>query len=195
MTGCAYRFAGSQAEIPGVSASVQTPYRIFIPVADNLSANMGMEAELPAALTRTISGLSNVEVVSSEDAANLILAPRVVRLNRGRGLGTLQGTSVTSDAGGLAIGAVTAAEFKVEAMVQIELMERQPVLGPTGKPWHKLWTQSFETQGSYSSSLRLIPSRGSSSSTIINHSRERLLLRSLSEDVARRVRDQIFQGF
>lgn len=194
LSSCAYRISGSTADIPGISPETKAPYRIFIPIADNKTSNVGMESELPEALVRAISGMTNVSVVSREDDANLLLAPRVKKLDRTSGLGTLQGTQETSNAGGLAIGAVTAREFKVLAEVQLDLFERSP-LGPTGTPWIKRWTRSFTTQGSYDSSLRLIPSKGSSSSTIINHSRERLLLRTLSEDVARQVREQVFQGF
>lgn len=146
---------------------------------------------MPAALARVIAGLSNIHLVSNREEANLILAPRIRKLSRGRGLGTLQGTAETSDAGGLAEGAVTAREFKVVAQVDIDLFE----VSPKGNGWVKSWTKPFDSQGTYDSSLRLIPSTGSSSSSIINRSRERLLMRSLAEDVARKVREQVFQGF
>lgn len=192
---CAYKFSTSRAEIPGVSSHVSQPYKIFIPIADNKSVNAGMEAELPAAFAHVLAGLSNVDVVSSETEANLMLVPRVQSLQRGRGLGTLQGTSETSDAGGLATGAVTAREFKVSATVEIDLLERQPESVDLQKTWQKKWTRSFSSVGSYDSSLRLIPTKGSSSSSIINQSRERLVLKVLAEDIARRAREQIFQGF
>ncbi len=175
------------ATIPGVSSEVTAPYRIFVVVADNMTNSVGMESELPAALARVIAGLTNVHLVSSKEDANLVLVTRVVTLNRGRGLGTLLGTSDTSRDGGLAEGAVTAREFKVSAVVELDLIEVASK--------NKRWTKSFSAEGNYDSSLRLIPSKGSSSSSIINHSRERLLLRTLSENIARQVREQVFQGF
>ena len=194
-TACAYRFTGAASEIPGVSSHVATPYRIFVAIADNETNSSGMEAELPAALARVIAGLNNVRLVDSEGEANLILAPRVTGFRRGPGLGTLQGTSDTASAGGLALGAVTAREFKVVADVELDLYEVPATIPATGPAWRKVWTRRFEAEGNYDSSLRLIPSKGSSSSSIINQSRDRLLRRTLSEDIARKVREQVFQGF
>jgi hypothetical protein len=194
---CAYQFTGTRAQIQGVPASVEQPYRIFVPVADNLTNLVGLEAELPSAMARVIAGLSNMTLVNDQSKANLILAPRITNLERGRGLGTLQGSSETASAGGLAQGAVTAREFTVTAEVKLDLfvMSDGAQSQGQGEAWTKVWTRSFSSTGNYASSLRLIPSRGSSSSSIINQSRERLVLRTMSDDIARKVRDQVFQGF
>jgi len=159
------------------------------PIADNKTEYSGLESEIPAALARTVGGLKNIKILSSSENADFIIAPKVNSLTRGRGLGSLQGTSSTQEQGGLAVGAITARQYKVSAKVALDFYERQ------NSVLKKIWTRSFSASSTYDSSLRLIPAAGASSASIINASRESVALQSLAESIAKQFKDQVFQGF
>jgi hypothetical protein len=169
--------------------------RVFVPIVDNLSTEVGPEAVLTGALREALSTLQGIEVVNSESDARFVLRGRVREWGRRLSSPTSLSTAEAEARGGLIRNQTTAADIKVSMIADFELLEVQSSTDSAPSVSRRLWQRQFSSEGTYEAYNRFEELSGSSSSPFINRSRERLQLRKMSDSMARQIIDQVSQDF
>jgi hypothetical protein len=169
--------------------------RVFVPIVDNLSTEVGPEAVLTSALREAMSTLQGIEVVNSESDARFVLRGRVKEWGRRLSSPTSLSTAQSEARGGLIRNQTTAADIKVSMTADFELLEVQPSSDLAPSVSRRLWQRQFTSESTYEAYNRFEELSGSSSAPFINRSRERLQLRKMSDTMARQIIDQVSQDF
>lgn len=169
--------------------------RIFVPIVDNMSSEVGPESVLTGALREAMSTLDGLEVVNSESEARFILEGRVKEW--GRRLATPSPLASAEDEarGGLIRNQTSAADIKVYMNVDFELLEVMASSHGEVPVRRSLWKRKFSSERKFEAYNRFDELAGSSSAPHINRSRERLALTEMSETIARQIIDQVSQDF
>lgn len=168
--------------------------RVYVPLVENMSTQVGPEAVLTNALREEFSIQPGLKVVNSVVEADYILVGKVLNFGSRYKSSTSRASQTSENRGGLARGQVTAADIEVFLNASFSLMER--VYSEKGQLLQRqLWVKAVEEEMSIEAFNRFAEAEGASSAPQINRSRVQLQLRNLSEIVARKVLDQVTQDF
>src|SRR5690606_12356103 len=119
LSGCAYKFRrGSLNRGVGDVESA----RVFVPVVDNLSDEVGPESVLTGSVREAMATLQGIDVVNSEDSARFVLQGRVKEWGRRFSSATALSSAEAEARGGLIRNQTTAADIKVYMRAEFELL-------------------------------------------------------------------------
>ncbi len=176
LSGCAYRVARQELRLVPGESEIRN-YQLAIPVFDNLSSRTsGSESVLTDAFRSRWARVSNVSIVNSNSELFLLGKITEWSLNSGRDLFT--GTAVTQSFGGLSELQSSVANMVLHVEIKVELLRN------VGGAQQVIWSKTLKGSKSFEAYNRLDEKSGSSSSPMIQESRERLALRRLAEDLA-----------
>jgi len=192
VSSCAYRLRrGSLSKGVGDVENA----RVFVPIIDNMTAEVGPEAVLTGAVREAMSTLRGIEVVNEEQRARFMLLGRVREWGRRSAAASRSATVVEQDRGGLIEKQTTAADIRVFLVVEFELSEIIPSGTSQTSVKRNLWKRQFKSDASFDAYAYHDELAGSSSAPHINRSREDLQLRQMADGIARQIIDQVSQDF
>jgi hypothetical protein len=191
---CAYRLQRGGLGLTGLGEGVATA-RVFVPVVDNVSTEVGPEGVLTGAVREALATLHGLEVVNHESQAQFILLGRIRDWGRYMAAPTGRATQEDEDRGGLIRNQTSASDIRVFLNTEFELLEVMPTSTAQVPLRRSLWSRNYRSEANYEAFARFDEASGSSSAPHVNRSRERLQLRQMSERIARQIIDQVSQDF
>lgn len=196
LSACSYSLRRGSLGLGGLNSRDSKTTRIYVPIVDNLSAEVGPEFVLTSALRETLASVPNLDVVQSPEQADYLLLGRIRSWGRSVVGTATQASAADQGLGGLIEGQVSAADIQVFLNAEFELLENLPESSSTGVRVQKsLWVRKLSDQRNFEAYQRFDELAGSSSAPHINRSREELQLRKVSQSLARKVLDQVAQDF
>ena len=182
----AFLLLGSCAYRTGDSRGSDEILRVFVPVLENVTVRPVDMNGLTSAFRESLESIKGVQIVNSEQDADIVLLARVTRYDRSWGPTAYKGTRQTEAAGGLREDRLSASTARINLAIDMEKRK------PGGE---RLWASTFAESDLYELSDRLEIARGSAATMQIHVSREALLVKKLAERIFRRARAQIVDDF
>jgi hypothetical protein len=195
LVSCAYQLRRASVRLGGLSQG-QGHTRIYVPIVDNLSSEVGPELILTSALRESLAAIPNVVLVQKPEQADYLLLSRIRNWGRSVVGKTAQATAGDQAVGGLIEGQVSAADIQVFLEAEFELLENLSEASADGVRVQKtLWVRNLSDRRNFEALQRFDEVSGSSAAPHVNRSREELQLRKVAQSIARQVLDQVAQDF
>jgi len=156
-----------------------------VPLADNTSGRAGLEALLTSRIRERLARHGSYRLVTSPEESERTLLVQISKWARERGPSLVTGSEASSEAGGVGNRQVTAGDFLLNAVVDVEWVENLPGLR------RQIWKKSFSRSQIFEASRRFDSAATSANAPLVNDSREEVLAGPLVDAIVVLIEDNL----